>query len=94
MSQHGILHGDLVGLDGILNVLMASDILKTPFDIHAGGLDLKFPHHDNEIAQSCCFKNKNDDIQSYAKYWMRNGFVTLEKKMSKSLGNIKLLKDT
>ncbi len=73
---------------------MASDILKTPFDIHAGGLDLKFPHHDNEIAQSCCFKNKNDDIQSYAKYWMHNGFVTLEeKKMSKSLGNIKLLKD-
>ena len=40
---------------------MASDILKTPFDIHGGGLDLKFPHHDNEIAQSCCFQNTKDD---------------------------------
>ena len=73
---------------------MASDILKTPFDIHGGGLDLKFPHHDNEIAQSCCFQNKKSDLKSYAKYWMHNGFVTIdEKKMSKSLGNIVLLKD-
>ncbi len=73
---------------------MASDILKTPFDIHGGGLDLKFPHHDNEIAQSCCFQNKKDDFSSYARYWMHNGFVTIdEKKMSKSLGNIVLLKD-
>ena len=37
---------------------MASDLLKTPFDIHGGGLDLKFPHHDNEIAQGCCFQQK------------------------------------
>ena len=73
---------------------MASDILKTPFDIHGGGLDLKFPHHDNEIAQSCCFQNTKDNFSSYAKYWMHNGFVTInEKKMSKSLGNIMLLKD-
>ena len=73
---------------------MASDILKTPFDIHGGGLDLKFPHHDNEIAQSCCFQNTKNDFSSYAKYWMHNGFVTInEKKMSKSLGNIMLLKD-
>ena len=73
---------------------MASDILKPPFDIHGGGLDLKFPHHDNEIAQSCCFQNTKNDIESYAKYWMHNGFVTFEeKKMSKSLGNILLLKD-
>ena len=43
---------------------MASDILKTPFDIHGGGLDLKFPHHDNEIAQSCCFQNKKSDLKS------------------------------
>ena len=72
---------------------MASDILKTPFDIHGGGLDLKFPHHENEIAQGCCFQ-KNKNIQSYAKYWMHNGFVTFEEeKMSKSLGNIALLKD-
>lgn len=73
---------------------MASDLLGTPFDIHGGGLDLKFPHHDNEIAQGCCFLKKTNDIQSYAKYWMHNGFVTFEeKKMSKSLGNIILLKD-
>ena len=73
---------------------MASDILKTPFDIHGGGLDLKFPHHDNEIAQSCCFQNTKDDFSSYARFWMHNGFVTIEeKKMSKSLGNIVLLKD-
>ncbi|MEC8100343.1 MAG: cysteine--tRNA ligase, partial [Pseudomonadota bacterium] len=73
---------------------MASDLLKTPFDIHGGGLDLKFPHHDNEIAQGCCFNNKKNDIQSYAKYWMHNGFVTFQNnKMSKSLGNIILLKD-
>ena len=68
--------------------------MKTPFDIHGGGLDLKFPHHDNEIAQSCCFQNKKSDLNSYARYWMHNGFVTIdEKKMSKSLGNIVLLKD-
>tara|TARA_A100000164_G_C21912951_1_gene776637 strand:- start:843 stop:2243 length:1401 start_codon:yes stop_codon:yes gene_type:complete len=73
---------------------MASDILGTPFDIHGGGLDLKFPHHDNEIAQGCCFNKSEADLQSYAKYWMHNGFVTFEeKKMSKSLGNILLLKD-
>ena len=72
---------------------MASDILKTPFDIHGGGLDLKFPHHDNEIAQSCCFQNKKSDFNSYARYWMHNGFVTIDEKMSKSLGNIVLLKD-
>ena len=73
---------------------MASDLLKTPFDIHGGGLDLKFPHHDNEIAQGCCFQNKKNDESSYAKYWMHNGFVTFnDKKMSKSLGNIILLKD-
>jgi cysteinyl-tRNA synthetase len=59
---------------------MASDILKTPFDIHGGGLDLKFPHHDNEIAQSCCFQNTKDDFSSYARYWMHNGFVTIEEK--------------
>ena len=73
---------------------MASDLLKTPFDIHGGGLDLKFPHHDNEIAQGCCFQKTVDDESSYAKYWMHNGFVTFkDEKMSKSLGNIILLKD-
>lgn len=52
-------------------------------DIHAGGADLMFPHHENEIAQSCCAFDNN-----FVKYWMHNGFVTInEEKMSKSLGN-------
>ena len=52
-------------------------------DIHAGGQDLLFPHHENEIAQSCCAFGKQ-----FVKYWMHNGFVTInEEKMSKSLGN-------
>ena len=74
--------------------VMSKDILKTPFDIHGGGLDLKFPHHENEIAQSCCYSNDLENIDSYAKYWVHNGFVTIDKqKMSKSIGNIKLLKE-
>ena len=73
---------------------MSIKYLGEEFDIHGGGLDLKFPHHDNEIAQGCCFQNKKNDESSYARYWMHNGFVTFnDKKMSKSLGNIILLKD-
>ena len=73
---------------------MSKEILKVPFDIHGGGLDLKFPHHENEIAQSCCYHGVPDDENSYAKYWMHNGFVTVNsEKMSKSIGNIKLVKD-
>lgn len=73
---------------------MSKEILKVPFDIHGGGLDLKFPHHENEIAQSCCFHESPNDENSYAKYWMHNGFVTVNsEKMSKSIGNIKLVKD-
>jgi cysteinyl-tRNA synthetase len=64
---------------------MAKTYLGTTFDIHAGGLDLIFPHHENEIAQSCC-AHKTDIM---AKYWLHNGFVTMDdEKMSKSLGNI------
>ncbi len=74
--------------------VMATEILGTPFDIHGGGLDLKFPHHENELAQSCCYSGNLNNKTSYAKYWMHNGFVTIEaEKMSKSLGNIKLVKD-
>ncbi len=74
--------------------VMAKEILGTPFDIHGGGLDLKFPHHENELAQSCCYTGNFIDVNSYAKYWMHNGFVTVKsEKMSKSLGNIKLVKD-
>ena len=73
---------------------MCEEILGTPFDIHGGGLDLKFPHHDNELAQSCCFTGELNNLQSFAKYWMHNGFVTINnQKMSKSLGNIKLIRD-
>ena len=62
---------------------MSSSILGNHFDIHGGGQDLQFPHHENEIAQSeganCC---------SYVNYWMHNGFVRVDnEKMSKSLGN-------
>ncbi len=63
---------------------MAEDILGTPLDIHAGGLDLIFPHHENEIAQSCAASGKTQ----LARYWLHNGFVTVNgEKMSKSLGN-------
>ncbi len=73
---------------------MAEKHLGLPFDIHGGGADLKFPHHENEIAQSCCAHNTEHDATSYARYWMHNGFVTVEgEKMSKSIGNIILAHD-
>ena len=57
--------------------------LGPTFDIHGGGKDLIFPHHENEIAQSCAYTGKK-----FARYWVHNGFVTIDKeKMSKSLGN-------
>ena len=57
--------------------------LGPTFDIHGGGKDLIFPHHENEIAQSCAYTGKE-----FARYWVHNGFVTVDKeKMSKSLGN-------
>lgn len=68
---------------------MAEKHLQLPFDIHGGGADLKFPHHENEIAQSCCAHQTSPE--QYAKYWIHNGFVMVEgQKMSKSLGNVKL----
>ena len=64
---------------------MAKTYLGDVFDIHAGGLDLIFPHHENEIAQSCCAHGTSH----MANYWLHNGFVTMnDEKMSKSLGNI------
>lgn len=73
---------------------MAEKHLGLPFDIHGGGADLKFPHHENEIAQSCCANDKADDPESFSKYWVHNGFVTVEgEKMSKSLGNFLLVHD-
>ena len=65
--------------------VMSEKYLGKNFDIHGGGLDLIFPHHENEIAQSCC----NNSTNNFANYWIHNGFVTMNKeKMSKSLGNI------
>ena len=73
---------------------MSEKTLGLPFDIHGGGRDLIFPHHENEIAQSCCSSANIDEPGSYAKYWMHNGFVTIDgEKMSKSLGNIILVND-
>jgi cysteinyl-tRNA synthetase len=64
--------------------VMSQSLLGARFDIHGGGLDLKFPHHENEIAQSCAASG-----EEFAKVWMHNGFLTLDNtKMSKSLGNI------
>ncbi|MGP4070441.1 cysteine--tRNA ligase [Halobacillus sp. B29] len=68
---------------------MAKKYLGETIDIHAGGQDLTFPHHENEIAQS---EAHND--QSFARYWMHNGYINIEnEKMSKSLGNFILAHD-
>lgn len=68
--------------------------LGLPFDIHGGGADLKFPHHENEIAQSCCAHGITNDLSAFSKYWVHNGFVTVNgEKMSKSLGNVVLAHD-
>lgn len=68
---------------------MTLDILGPRFDIHGGGMDLKFPHHENEIAQSCAATG-----DAFANLWMHNGFVNVDnEKMSKSLGNFFRLRD-
>ena len=73
---------------------MTEKNLGLPFDIHGGGRDLIFPHHENEIAQSCCASGDVNNPQSFSKYWVHNGFVTVEgEKMSKSIGNVILVKD-
>tara|TARA_E500000178_G_scaffold46307_1_gene41539 strand:- start:209 stop:1558 length:1350 start_codon:yes stop_codon:yes gene_type:complete len=65
--------------------VMSEKYLGKQFDIHGGGLDLIFPHHENEIAQSC----SNNSSKKLSNYWVHNGFVTINReKMSKSLGNI------
>ena len=70
--------------------VMSEKYLGKNFDIHGGGLDLIFPHHENEIAQSC----SNNSTDKFANYWLHNGFVTIDKeKMSKSLGNIITITD-
>lgn len=70
-------------------VVMINKIFKEEIDIHGGGVDLKFPHHENEIAQSKALNNHN-----IARYWMHNGHININgEKMSKSLGNFILAKD-
>jgi cysteinyl-tRNA synthetase len=69
---------------------MSSRYLGPSFDIHGGGLDLIFPHHENEIAQSTCCNGSG----SFARYWMHNGMLMVEgEKMSKSLGNFFTVQD-
>jgi len=68
---------------------MSSKLLGQTFDIHGGGKDLIFPHHENEIAQS-----EGASGKPFARYWMHNGFVNInQEKMSKSLGNFLMIKD-
>ena len=70
---------------------MSAQYLGQVFDIHAGGLDLVFPHHENEIAQSCAAHS----TEMMARYWLHNGYVTVEgEKMSKSLGNFVTVADS
>ncbi|WP_019955182.1 cysteine--tRNA ligase [Yoonia vestfoldensis] len=69
---------------------MAHDLLGESFDIHGGGNDLQFPHHENEIAQSACAHPQGD----FARYWIHNEMLQVEgKKMSKSLGNFFTIRD-
>jgi cysteinyl-tRNA synthetase len=69
---------------------MIEQTLGLPIDIHGGGNDLIFPHHENEMAQGLCA----DHADAYANYWLHNGFVNFgAEKMSKSLGNVQLVHD-
>lgn len=69
---------------------MAKALLGDVFDIHGGGLDLQFPHHEDEIAQSCCANG----TEEMARFWMHNEMLQVEgKKMSKSLGNFFTVRD-
>ena len=69
---------------------MSKKFLGNEFDIHGGGIDLIFPHHENEIAQSRCV----NDTKVFANYWLHNAFITMSnEKMAKSQGNILKIKD-
>ena len=70
---------------------MIEQELGLPIDIHGGGIDLVFPHHENELAQGVCDGHGHG---TYAQYWLHNGFLNMgEEKMSKSLGNVTLAHD-
>jgi cysteinyl-tRNA synthetase len=76
---------------------MIEETLGLPIDIHGGGIDLVFPHHENEIAQGVCahgHAHADHAPAEYSRYWMHNGFLTVDaEKMSKSIGNVLLLHD-
>ena len=73
---------------------MSEKNLGLPFDIHGGGMDLIFPHHENEVAQSCGAHNEQNNPQIFVKYWIHNAMLNIGgKKMSKSLGNIFYIRD-
>ncbi|WP_339112947.1 cysteine--tRNA ligase [Thioclava sp. GXIMD2076] len=69
---------------------MSYELFGESFDIHGGGIDLQFPHHENEVAQSCCAHPKGE----FARFWLHNEMLQVEgKKMSKSLGNFFTVRD-
>lgn len=80
---------------------MGGELFGETFDIHGGGADLQFPHHENEIAQSvgalgasCRHEHQGKCIESHVKYWLHNGFIRVDgEKMSKSLGNFFTIRD-
>jgi cysteinyl-tRNA synthetase len=73
---------------------MSRHYLGERFDIHGGGLDLIFPHHENEIAQSCCAAQTPEGAERMANVWMHNGYLQIEgRKMSKSEGNFYTVHD-
>jgi len=74
--------------------VMSEKSLGLPFDIHGGGMDLIFPHHENEIAQSCGAHGEDKDPKIFARYWIHNAMLNMNgEKMSKSLGNIFYIRD-
>ena len=74
--------------------VMSEKSLGLPFDIHGGGMDLIFPHHENEIAQSCGAHGEDHDPAIFSRYWIHNGMLNMNgEKMSKSLGNIFYIRD-
>ena len=73
---------------------MSEATLGLPFDIHGGGMDLIFPHHENEIAQSCGSYNEDLNPAIYCKYWLHNALLNMDgEKMSKSVGNIVYIRE-
>ena len=74
--------------------VMSEKSLGLPFDIHGGGMDLIFPHHENEIAQSCGAHGEDKDPKIFSRYWIHNAMLNMNgEKMSKSLGNIFYIRD-